>query len=369
MEKKFLSIGLMSGTSLDGVDVAILETNGKNAISFGPFQTFPYNEEARQILTQSLAEAADWPKGAPMPDMVKKAEEVVTHAHIQALFHFMEKYRLEPAQIDLIGFHGQTVLHAPDENRTVQIGDAQALADALKIKTIADFRLADMQAGGQGAPLAPLYHASLAAQLGIDLPVAILNIGGVANVTFLGSQGVVLGFDTGPGNALIDDWVQQKTGKNFDKDGALAASGAVDPLVLQQLLSDDYFLKSPPKSLDRYGFSSQACAALSVQDGAATLTAFTALAVACAMPYFSEPPKNWIICGGGRHNKTLMDAISEAVDAPVISAEALGWPGDELEAQAFAWLAVRSLLGLPLSLPETTGCHAPTTGGKLYAPS
>ncbi|MGC6472236.1 MAG: anhydro-N-acetylmuramic acid kinase [Parvibaculales bacterium] len=369
MEKKFVALGLMSGTSMDGIDVALLETDGKNRIVPGPHQTFAYSEDMRAVLVQAMTAAADWELGADMPEAVKQAEQLVTQTHQQAVAGFTMSHNIDLNVIDVVGFHGQTVLHAPEQGRTVQIGDGQALADGLGLRVVDQFRLADVAAGGQGAPLAPLYHAALAHQSGADLPLAVLNLGGVGNLTFIGADGVVLGFDTGPGNALLDDWMMQTTGRPFDEGGRLAAAGAVDPGVLQSLLDHPYFLKAPPKSLDRNAFSLTPCDGLSAADGAATLSAFTALSVACAMPYLPEKPRKWVVCGGGRHNPTLMESLSEAVGVEVMGAEAAVWPGDELEAQAFAWLAVRNLLGLPFSLPETTGCAAPTGGGVLRQPS
>ena len=369
MEKNFVAIGLMSGTSMDGIDVALVETDGKNRVVFGPHQTFAYTEDMRSVLGQAMTASLNWEMGAEMPEAVKQAEQLVTQTHLQAVASFTMSHNLDMELIDVIGFHGQTVLHAPDQQRTVQIGDGQALANDLGIKVVDQFRLADVAAGGQGAPLAPLYHAALAYQSGADLPLAVLNLGGIGNLTFIGTDGVVIGFDTGPGNALLDDWMMEQTGRPFDEDGGLAATGAVDPEVLRILLDHPYFLKVPPKSLDRNAFSLAPCTGLSVADGAATLSAFTSLSVACAMPYLPESPKKWVVCGGGRHNATLMEALSEAVGVDVIRAEAAAWPGDELEAQAFAWLAVRNMLDLPFSLPETTGCAAPTGGGVLRHPA
>ena len=368
MEKKFVALGLMSGTSMDGIDVALLETDGKNQLVFGPHQTFSYSQEARNVLTQALEAAKSWQAQDSIPDAVQAASELITQTHLQAVASFVISKGLTLDAIDVIGFHGQTVLHAPDQGRTVQIGDGQALADGLGLNVVEQFRLADVAAGGQGAPLSPLYHAAIAHQAGAEMPLAVLNLGGVGNVTFIGQDGEVLGFDTGPGNALLDDWTGLKTGKPFDENGALAESGTVDPDVLMALLDHPYFLKAPPKSLDRNAFSLMPCEALSAADGAATLATFTALSVACAIPYFPQLPKAWVVCGGGRHNPVLVAALSEAVGERVRVAEAAAWPGDELEAQAFAWLAVRHILGLPSSLPSITGCRAPTVGGVLRKP-
>jgi anhydro-N-acetylmuramic acid kinase len=273
--------------------------------------------------------------------------------------------------IDVVGFHGQTVWHRPRHRRTLQIGDGARLAAAAGIGVVADFRRADMAAGGEGAPLAPLYHAALAGAL--QKPIAVLNIGGVANLTWIGeSEGEpnVLAFDTGPGNALLDDWVLARTSRACDEDGRLAAAGRVDAGRVTGWLAHDFFRRLPPKSLDRdvFRFALDAIAGFSPADGAATLAAFSARAVASASPLLPAEPRRWLVCGGGRRNPVLMDMIRTAVGAPVEPVEAIGWRGDFLEAEAFAFLAVRSLRGLPLTLPTTTSAPRPLTGGRLHGP-
>lgn len=366
MDENFLTIGMMSGTSLDGIDVAALYTDGKNSIRFGAHKTVAYAQKDRDLLFAALEAAKNWAAGSYMPDIIARAETHLTQCHGEVLNLFLQENQIDAAQVYAIGFHGQTVLHDPDAGRTVQIGKGAMLAQMTGIDVVCDFRTADVAAGGQGAPLAPLYHAALSVTTEIEKPCAVLNVGGVANITFLGRDGAVMGFDTGPGNALLDDWVRAKTAHAYDKNGVLALSGAVDPDKLRALLDNPYFERKPPKSLDRHSFSPAMIQTLSPADGAATLTALTALAVACAIPHLPEIPQSWIICGGGRHNPALLDALSAAVGQPVQVAENAGLPGDELEAQAFAWLAVRSRLGLPLTLPETTGCATPTLGGKLF---
>ena len=283
--------------------------------------------------------------------------------------------------MDVIGFHGHTILHRPGEGLTRQIGDGALLAGETGIDVIGDFRSADMAGGGQGAPLAPLYHAALAGDLAPDLenPLAVLNVGGVANVTYIG-KGVgagigegggsgdarLLAFDTGPGNALIDDWMAASMGRTMDEGGRLARGGNVDEGLLSGLLENDYFRRPPPKSLDRGDFAALSVAGLSASDGAATLTAFTAASAKEACRFFPALPRRWLVTGGGRHNRTLMEALTRCLGQPVETVESVGWHGDFLEAQAFAFLAVRSLAGLPLSLPSTTGVAEPTTGGVLH---
>jgi anhydro-N-acetylmuramic acid kinase len=295
---------------------------------------------------------------------VAAVEAELTRLHADAVQRFREQH---PAvAIDLVGFHGHTVLHRPEERRTWQIGDGALLARLVGVDVVVDFRSADVAAGGQGAPLVPLYHAALAANTA--KPVAILNLGGVGNVTWIGAGGAeILAFDTGPGNALIDDWVRRHTGQAADFGGALARAGRASPEHVARFLQHPYFARRPPKSLDRDDFRDAAPDGLSAADGAATLTEFTAAAVAAAAAHFAAPPREWLVCGGGRHNPAIMAALSRNLGGTSVRAvEAVGWDGDALEAQAFAYLAVRSLRGLPLSLPTTTGAPRPVRGGRLF---
>lgn len=365
------SLGLMSGTSLDGIDLAVLVTDGASVIDFQRDGFVAYDEATRALLRAILDEATQWETAqlqnpATWPLQLKQAEAAVTQAHIAAVQEFLTTNE----RPDIIGFHGQTISHRPDEGFTLQIGDGQALADKLACDVVGQFRQNDMQHGGQGAPLAPLFHAALVGASSTALTAqAVLNLGGVANITWLGADDTILAFDTGPANALIDDWVATKTGRAFDKDGALAAAGEVHADALAALLAHDYFAQKPPKSLDRLSFDRSAIDALSPADGAATLTAFTAQAVARGLAHCPEKPTRLILCGGGRHNKTLCAQLADACGVEIMDCDALNWRGDSLEAQAFAWLAVRSLKGLPLSQPETTGVAAPCRGGELYKAS
>ena len=272
---------------------------------------------------------------------------------------------LKPDDVSLIGFHGQTVLHRPAHHLTWQIGDGAMLARMTGIDVVNDFRSADVAAGGQGAPLVPLYHRALVEGLETQLPVAVLNIGGVANVTWVGPEGALLAFDTGPGNAAIDDWALKHTGRPIDEDGRLASRGAVDGVRTMRMLENPWFAKAPPKSLDRMDFTAAAVDGMEPEDGAATLTAFTALTVGRAADHFPLPAKRWLVCGGGRRNPVLMGALADVLWTDVDPVEAVGWRGDFLEAEAFAFLAARHLRGLPLSVPTTTGVPAPQTGGRL----
>jgi len=346
------AIGLLSGTSLDGIDVAVVATDGRDRVEPGPALTVPYSPEMRECLRGVL--------GGKGP--VAEVERALTAAHAEAVARLVAEHGVVA---DTIGFHGHTIMHRPEERRTWQIGDGALLARLTGIDVVCDFRADDVAAGGQGAPLVPLFHAALAARL--DTPLAILNIGGVANVTWLGQdEGAILAFDTGPGNAPIDDWALRHLGEPVDRGGALARSGRVDAARLAAFLADPFFDRSPPKSLDRDDFAAFRDDGLAAADGAATLTAMTAAAVARAAAHFPAPVSRWLVTGGGRHNPVLMDALARCLGAPVAAVESAGWNGDALEAQAFAYLAIRSLEGLPLSLPSTTGVVRPMTGGRFF---
>lgn len=355
MGKMLRTIGLMSGTSLDGVDAAWLETDGEHVGALGPALTLPYDDRLRADLRRILDAA---PGLAPDDRRLKSAEARLTEYHVRAVAALGRA-------AELIGFHGQTILHQPDRRRTWQIGDAAMLAWRTAVPVACDFRLADVAAGGQGAPLAPVFHAALARAL--PRPLAVLNIGGVANVTWIGPGGELVAFDTGPGNGPLDDWAARHTGARFDADGALARAGAVDQTVLGRLLAHPYFARSAPKSLDRLDFAAalaaSGLAALSPADGAATLVAFTAGAVALAP--LPEPPRRWLVGGGGRRNPAILDTLRQRLGVPVDPVEAAGWDGDMLEAQCFGFLAARAAAGLPISFPGTTGVPAPMTGGRI----
>jgi len=358
-------IGLMSGTSLDGVDAALLETDGEAVARPGPGLTVPYDGETRALLRAALDEARAVAQGAPVPQSIREAERRLTEVHAQAVKALLAKAGIGAPDVALLGFHGQTILHRPERHWTWQIGDGALLARLTGIDVINDFRSADVKAGGQGAPLMPLYHAVMAREAGLAEPVVVVNIGGVAQVTYIRGD-LVLAFDTGPGNAPIDDWMHRHSGKPVDQDGAFAATGKVNDAALDTMLANGFFERVPPKSLDRMDFGMEAVEALSPADGAATLTAFTAASLARAREHFPDPAATWIVSGGGRHNKTLMAMLKARVNAPVLAAEDAGWDGDALEAQGFAYLALRSKKGLPLSLPTTTGVKQPMTGGKFW---
>jgi anhydro-N-acetylmuramic acid kinase len=352
------AIGLMSGTSLDGVDAAWLLTDGERVAEPGPALTLPYDAalqaELRRLLDLAPSLAADDPWLAGIT-----ARLTACHAEAVAALG-------RPA--DIVGFHGQTILHRPAERRTRQIGDAGWLARRLGIPVAHDFRSADVAAGGEGAPLAPVFHAALAA--GLERPLAVLNIGGVANLTFLGADGTLLACDTGPGNGPLDDWARRHTGAACDQDGALAAAGEPDRAVLERLMAHPYFARPAPKSLDRLDFSAQLAAsglaALPPADGAATLVAF--LAEAVARTGLPAAPRRWLVTGGGRRNPAVMAALRARLAAPVVPVEAAGWDGDAIEAQCFGFLAARVRHGLPLSYPGTTGVPRAVAGGRIVVP-
>ncbi|HWA89928.1 MAG TPA: anhydro-N-acetylmuramic acid kinase [Rhizomicrobium sp.] len=359
-------MGLMSGTSLDGVDAALVETDGEGVAVPGAALTMPYDRETRGLLRKALDDARDVAEGRPVPHSIREAERLVTEAHAGAVKALLGQAGLSAKDVALIGFHGQTILHRPGERWTWQIGDGALLARLTGIAVVNDFRSADVKAGGQGAPLVPLYHAALVREAAsLVPPVAMINIGGVANVTYVGRD-EILAFDTGPGNAPIDDWAHRHTGKPVDADGRLARAGRVCDEALTDMLDHDFFTRVPPKSLDRMDFTTDAVKHLSPEDGAATLTAFTAAAIARAREHFPEAPNTWIVMGGGRLNPKLMDELRARVNAPVLKAEDAGWRGDFVEAEAFAYLAARSRKGLPLSLPTTTGVAQPMSGGRFH---
>ncbi len=350
-----LALGLMSGTSCDGVDAALVRTDGLRQVERGPSLSHAYPDAFGRRLRSVL--------GGRGP--IAEVAEELTRRHADAVADLLGRAGLSPAEVDLLGFHGQTVLHEPEKRRTWQIGDGALLARLTGIDTVSDFRSADVAAGGQGAPFVPLYHQALAAALP-DRPLAVLNLGGVGNVTWIGrADSDLIAFDTGPGNAMIDDWALRHTGVPVDEDGRLAADGRIAVDALATLLAHPYFARRAPKSLDRDAFDAAPLARLSPADGAATLVAFTAGAVARSREILPEPPRRWLVTGGGRRNPAVMAALAGVLSAPVDPVESVGWDGDAMEAQAFAYLAVRSLAGLPLSLPSTTGVERPLSGGRL----
>jgi anhydro-N-acetylmuramic acid kinase len=361
----------MSGTSLDGVDAAVIETDGERIEAFGPVEYRPYRESERAVLRQALAEAVTLTDRAARPGILAEAEALTTRVHAETVEELLLRRGLKAADIAVVGFHGQTVIHKPAKKLTVQIGDGAALAKRLHIPVAYDFRQADVMAGGQGAPLVPVFHRAIVQTVQRPHPVAVLNIGGVANITFVDGGPDPIACDTGPGNALIDDFMRARTGAAYDDNGDAAAGGTPSRDFITKVLEHPFFELKPPKSLDRnaFAFANIGLPEFSVPDGAATLSALTVAAVARVVPHLPEPPKAWIVGGGGARNRTLMKMLAEALaPATVETADQAGWSADALEAQAFAFLAVRSLRGLPITFPTTSGAPRPLTGGVLAQP-
>lgn len=366
---KVRAIGLMSGTSMDGVDVALIETDGEAEISFRGAGFLPYQDEDRALLRAAIADAALLHDRRARPGALADAEAMVTQRHFEAVRRFLDAEGVDGDTIDVVGFHGQTVLHRPEKRLTVQIGDGAALAQSLRLDVVYDFRAADVLRGGQGAPLVPVFHGALVAAAGFAEPVAVINIGGVANVTFVAPRQEPIACDAGPGNALIDDLMFLRAGVAVDQDGATAARGKVDEKILKNLLTHPFFALAPPKSLDRNDFSAGAVAGLTTEDAARTLTAFTAAGISRALELMPRRPAIAVICGGGARNPTLMTELSARLPCRVAGADAFGWSIDAMEAQAFAYMAVRRQKNLPITFPLTTGIDAPLPGGLIARPT
>jgi anhydro-N-acetylmuramic acid kinase len=363
------AIGLMSGTSLDGVDVALIETDGRQVRAFGPSGYRPYTETERSLLRHALFEAKDLPQRDARPGILREAERAVTLAHAEAVAAFTAQNRISCSDIDIVGFHGQTVLHRPERKLTVQIGDAAALAKSIHIPVMHDFRAADVAAGGQGAPFVPVYHRALVQSLQREGPIVVVNIGGVANITYIDGPDTLIACDTGPGNALLDDFMYRVMNQGFDTEGRLAAQGRPDQAWIARALELPFFALSPPKSLDRNDFAALKLPEMRAEDGAATLTALTTAAIARIVPLLPKPPKSWIVAGGGARNLTMLRMLRERLAPAIVeAADVLGWSSDAIEAQAFGFLAARGLKGLPLSYPATTGVPIPMTGGIIARP-
>lgn len=354
----------MSGTSLDGIDVALLVTDGENLVERGPSATYPYGPSAEITLRKALSDARTVTERTERPGFLATAEAIITNWHEDAVRRFLKSHGIK--SVDVIGFHGQTVIHRPETRLTVQLGLGQVLANRLRTPVVYDLRSADVAAGGQGAPLVPVYHRALAASL-VERPIAFLNIGGVANVTWIGKDGELLAFDTGPGNALLNDWCMKRIGKPFDEGGRLSEQGRVDESVFDALLENAFFDQPPPKSLDRNSFASDGLEHLSDADGAATLLEFTKAGIMLANDWFPKPPRCWVVCGGGRKNSALMSRLPGR-GIVFLTAEEAGFDGDAMEAEAWAYLAVRSKRGLPITFPGTTRVPEPLTGGVLALP-
>jgi len=365
-------LGFMTGTSLDAVDMAVLETDGEAIAAFGPAGERKLSEATRDLMLAATEQALKWPRGAPEPAIFAEAAQAGAAEHFVAAEEFLATHGLAWSDIELVGMHGQTVLHERPQNgragRTVQLGDAQWLATRTGVPVAHDFRTADVAAGGEGAPLAPAYHAARARFDGVKPPLGVLNIGGVANLTVWSGGDDFAAFDTGPGNGMIDLMVQARGAGRYDAGGGFASVGRVDAGVLAGLLAHPYFQASPPKSLDRYDFPLDPLDRLQLEDAAATLVAFTAEAVRLGVELMAAAPREVVVTGGGRLNPQIMKALAERLPMPVRAAEDLGWRGDSIEAEAIAYLAARTANGLPISFPKTTGVAAPITGGRIVRP-
>lgn len=363
------AIGLMTGTVLDGfIDIAMIRTDGETIEDFGPWELAPYPSEIRPLLRKAFEAAKQWRFTGPDPDIFREAEVALTRAQSEAVNRFLDKHGFSASDIAAVGFHGQTVLHAAPQNghrgHTRQLGDGAMMAEIIGTDVVYDFRTADMEAGGQGAPLSAIYHKAMLEKIGAGPDTAILNLGGVANISWYDGDRL-MAFDTGPANAPVNDWVNAHSGADMDVDGAIAARGTVDEVRLAEMLRHPYLSAAFPKSLDRFDFSASMADGLGLEDGAATLTAFTAAAVGRALDLLPQRPGRVVVCGGGRKNPTMMRELARRTGARIIPAEDVGLRGDAVEAECFAFLAIRAMRAMPYSYPLTTGVSEPQTGGRI----
>jgi len=363
------AIGLMTGTVLDGfIDIAMIRTDGETIEDFGPWELAPYPSEIRPLLRKAFEAAKQWRFTGPDPDIFREAEVALTRAQSEAVNRFLDKHGFSASDIAAVGFHGQTVLHAAPQNghrgHTRQLGDGAMMAEIIGTDVVYDFRAADMEAGGQGAPLSAIYHKAMLDKIGAGPDTVILNLGGVANISWYDGDRL-MAFDTGPANAPVNDWVNAHSGADMDVDGAIAARGTVDEARLAEMLRHPYLSAAFPKSLDRFDFSASMADGLGLEDGAATLTAFTAAAVGRALDLLPQRPERIVVCGGGRKNPTMMRELARRTGARIMPAEDAGLRGDAVEAECFAFLAIRAMRAMPYSYPLTTGVSEPQTGGRI----
>ncbi|APO74941.1 anhydro-N-acetylmuramic acid kinase [Rhizobium etli 8C-3] len=372
MGKIRTAIGLMSGTSMDGIDVALVRTDGEARVERGPFLGVPYDPAFRDRLKLSLEDAKSILRRNERPGELATIERELTVRHASAVTEFLDRYALDRSSVDVVGFHGQTVLHRPDEALTVQLGDGRLLARETGIPIVYDMRANDMVHGGQGAPLVPVYHAALSGTIrDAKLPVCFVNIGGISNLTYIGGDGSIVAYDSGPGNTLIDQWVETNAGIPFDQGGMIASEGRIVAELAELYLENPFFTAGKRRSLDRNDFLPPSGTAAELADGARTLAYVAAASIIKSAGHLPVMPTLYIVCGGGRLNGTIMrDLVDLAArqDADVVSAEVAGFNGDAMEAEAWAYLAVRSLEGLPLTFPGTTGVKEPVSGGILARP-
>jgi len=365
-------LGFMTGTSLDGIDMAVLDTDGEAQLAFGPWAEKPMPRATRAVLEDTVKAALNWPRGAEEPAIFDEARRVIVDLHLESMHEFLGDNGLNLRDFDAIGVHGQTVLHerpkAGVPGRTVQLFDGRRFAEAAGVTVVCDFRQADIMAGGEAAPLAPVYHRALVQSAGLEAPVVVVNLGGVANITVIGRDGGLTALDTGPANGLMDQWMRLHGRGDFDHEGRFAAAGRVDAAAVAAYMGHPYFAASAPKSLDRYDFTLSTVQHLSFEDGLATLSAFTLQSLLAGIRLTGAEPRTIVLAGGGRHNAFLVSQIKAALSpARVVLAEDLGWRGGAIEAEAFAYMAARSLRGLPISFPGTTGVKTPLTGGQIHS--
>ena len=367
------AIGLMSGTSMDGIDIALVTTDGEHWIERGASVALPYSDGFRGRLKTALGDARTVSARDERPGVLKRLEHDLTLLHAVAVHDFLHAQGMRPDEIDVIGFHGQTVLHRPREALTVQIGNGPLLAAETGIPVVYDMRAEDMRHGGEGAPLIPAYHCALAANLpfGLDGPVVFVNIGGISNLTFVGEDGSLVAYDSGPGNMLIDQWMEAHGEGSFDPGGVTAMNGSVDQEIANGYLNHSFFTGNRRRSLDRGDFTVPQKGCMTLADGARSLAFVSAASVLRSVSHLPARPRTYVVSGGGRKNAAIMAelaALAEREGARVIDADNAGFDGDAMEAEAWAYLAVRSLRGLALTYPSTTGCDRPVSGGVLARP-
>ncbi|TCU11934.1 anhydro-N-acetylmuramic acid kinase [Rhizobium sullae] len=369
MGKIRTAIGLMSGTSMDGIDVALVRTDGEAHVERGLFLGMPYDPAFRDRLKLALEQAKSIRRREERPGELAAIERELTIRHASAVAEFLNRHGLDRSSIDVVGFHGQTVLHRPDEALTVQLGDGPLLARETGIAVVYDMRANDMLHGGQGAPLVPAYHAALAGTIrGTKLPVCFVNIGGISNLTYIGAESAIAAYDSGPGNSLIDQWVETHAGIPFDQGGMIASEGKIVAKLADRYLNSPFFTAGKRRSLDRNDFLPPNGKDAELADGARTLAYVAAASIIKSAGHLPVTPALYVICGGGRLNHTIMGDLADLAaqqKAAVISAEDAGFNGDAMEAEAWAYLAVRSLEALPLTFPGTTGVRQPVSGGIL----
>ena len=367
--KNFFSLGLMSGTSADGIDIALLETDGKNKIRLGPNDYYPFSKSFTKKIKSIFSKKINFKK-LKNKKRIDEIEDDFTKLNFLIIKKFLKKNKISRKSIHAIGFHGQTISHNPSKGYSWQIGDSQKLANLLKIKVIGNFRQNDIDHKGQGAPLTPIFHYYLTKR--IKKKICFINLVGISNISYFNHKlkenlNNILAFDPGPCCSLIDDWVTMKSDKKFDNKGLIAKKGNVNDKIVKNFLKNPYFLITPPKSLDRSFFSLKKLKNLTLEDGAATLNEIIAESLLLSFNYLPKFPEFCILSGGGRKNDFLINLIKKKINnTQFVTSEKYRWDGDSIEAYAFAYLSVRKLLNLPITFPKTTGVTKPLTGGQLF---